>query len=191
MPALLDAYQRSRNVRDRIAAALIRRSFAAWGRRTVVRLPLRVEGADRIELGAGVFVGAGSWLHSHAGGRIRIGDGCRFAGFAVISAAVSIEIEDDVLMARNVHVLDHHHRFDRLDVPVHAQGVAGHAPVRIRRGAWIGANAVVLPGVTIGRNAVIGANSVVREDVPDFGVAAGAPAQVVHRTAPVRAADGV
>ena len=44
---------------------------------------------------------------------------------------------------------------------------------------WIGANAVVLPGVTIGTGSVIAAGAVVREDVPPFAVVAGAPARVV------------
>jgi acetyltransferase-like isoleucine patch superfamily enzyme len=52
-------------------------------------------------------------------------------------------------------------------------------PVLIRQGAWLGQNVVVCPGVTIGRGAVIGANSVVNRDIPDFCVAAGAPARVL------------
>ena len=46
---------------------------------------------------------------------------------------------------------------------------------------WLGANVVVTSGVTIGRRAAIGANSVVTEDIPAFGIAAGAPAKVLKR----------
>jgi acetyltransferase-like isoleucine patch superfamily enzyme len=52
-------------------------------------------------------------------------------------------------------------------------------PVLIKRGAWLGQNVVVCPGVTIGRGAVVGANSVVNQDLPDHCVAAGAPARVL------------
>jgi acetyltransferase-like isoleucine patch superfamily enzyme len=44
---------------------------------------------------------------------------------------------------------------------------------------WLGANVVVTSGVTIGRRSVIGANSVVTEDIPEFSIAAGAPARVL------------
>jgi acetyltransferase-like isoleucine patch superfamily enzyme len=181
MPSALDLYRLGGRIRDRAFAATAGRSFAGWGRGTVVRLPLRVEGECRITLGERIFIGEGSWLVTLDEGTITIGDGCEFSGYAVISAAVSVEIEADVLMARNVHVLDHLHRFDQTDVPVHEQGIADSGPVRIRRGAWIGANVVILPGVTIGRQAVVGANSVVRNDVPDYGVAVGAPARVVRQ----------
>ena len=60
------------------------------------------------------------------------------------------------------------------------QGVDRIAPVRIGRGAWLGENAVIMPGVTVGRGAVIGANAVVREDVPDYSVAVGVPARVIR-----------
>ncbi len=57
--------------------------------------------------------------------------------------------------------------------------VARRGPVVIGPGAWLGVNAVVLPGVTVGRGAVIGAGAVVTRDVPDFAIAAGVPARVI------------
>ncbi len=57
----------------------------------------------------------------------------------------------------------------------------GHkkAPITIGDYAWIASNAIVLPGVTIGRGAVVGAGAVVREDVPDYGVVIGNPARLL------------
>ena len=75
--------------------------------------------------------------------------------------------------------------FANPDLPVHHQGVTRVRPVEIADGAWLGENAVVLPGVRIGRGAVIGANSVVNIDVPDGGVAVGVPARIIR----VRSAD--
>ena len=49
----------------------------------------------------------------------------------------------------------------------------------MKEGSWIGANAIILPGVTIGKNAVVGAGSVVTKNVPDFSVFAGAPARLI------------
>lgn len=53
-------------------------------------------------------------------------------------------------------------------------------PVLIKEGAWIGAHAIVLPGVCIGRYAIVGAGSVVTKDIPDYGVAVGNPARVIR-----------
>lgn len=53
-------------------------------------------------------------------------------------------------------------------------------PVVVKEGAWIGAGAIVLPGVTIGRNAIVGAGSVVTKDVPDNMIVAGNPAKVIR-----------
>ena len=61
------------------------------------------------------------------------------------------------------------------------QGVSAEGIV-IEDGAWIGAGAIILDGVRIGRNGVIGAGSVVTRDVPDYGIAIGAPAEIVGDT---------
>jgi acetyltransferase-like isoleucine patch superfamily enzyme len=55
-----------------------------------------------------------------------------------------------------------------------------YAPVRIGDDVWIGARAVILPGVTVGDHAVIGAGAVVREDVPAWAIVAGVPAKVIR-----------
>lgn len=53
-------------------------------------------------------------------------------------------------------------------------------PVVIRRKAWIGAGAIILPGVTVGENAIVAAGAVVTKDVPDNGVVAGVPAKLIR-----------
>jgi acetyltransferase-like isoleucine patch superfamily enzyme len=112
---------------------------------------------------------------------IKIGDGCSAVGGLTVSGVCKIEVEDEVLIARNVYISDHSHRFDDPKISIKFQGIDRIAPVRIGKGAWIGQNAVIFPGVTIGRGAVIGANSVVRESVPDRCVAAGVPAKIIRR----------
>jgi maltose O-acetyltransferase len=84
-----------------------------------------------------------------------------------------IEIEDDVTVAPNAMVLAHDAG------PKQALGVTRVGPVRIRRGAYIGAGAIVLPGVTIGEQAIVGAGSVVTRDVAPRTVVAGVPAQLL------------
>lgn len=58
-------------------------------------------------------------------------------------------------------------------------------PVIIGEDVWVGANAVILPGVTIGRGAIIGAGTVVNQDVPPNTVVAGVPARFIHRLDPL------
>lgn len=98
----------------------------------------------------------------------------------MLSAAREVVLESEVLLARNVYISDHSHSFRDHSKPVVRQGIDGFAPVRIKHGAWLGQNVVVLPGVIIGQGAVVGANSVVRTDVPAWSVAVGSPARVVH-----------
>jgi acetyltransferase-like isoleucine patch superfamily enzyme len=92
-----------------------------------------------------------------------------------------ITIEDDVLLGAGVHMYVNDHRFEDPRVPIIDQGDSPSAPVLVRKGAWIGANAVILAGVTIGENSVVGAGSVVTRSVPACVVAAGSPARIVRR----------
>jgi len=103
--------------------------------------------------------------------------------FAVVTADGSgdIAVEDNVLIGSGVHVYVSNHRFDDHDTDIFFQGHAPPKPVLIKQGAWIGACAVILPGVIIGRNAVVGAGSVVTKSVPDFSVVAGAPAKAIKK----------
>ncbi|WP_297571021.1 DapH/DapD/GlmU-related protein [uncultured Anaerovibrio sp.] len=83
-----------------------------------------------------------------------------------------ITIEDDVQIAGNVSVLSNNHD------PYERQ-LLTCKPVHIKKGAWIGAGATILPGITVGRYAIVGAGSVVTKDVPDYSVAVGNPARVI------------
>jgi acetyltransferase-like isoleucine patch superfamily enzyme len=135
-------------------------------------------------VGEGVFVGSNSWLQTVGEGdgepALFLGDGTSISGLAHISAAQSIRLGRNVLLARNVFITDHGHRFDDLEVAVLSQGITPARPVVIGDGAWLGENVVVLPGVTVGTGAVVGANSVVVDDVPEHAIAVGAPARVLR-----------
>ena len=93
----------------------------------------------------------------------------------------TITIEDDVLMGSGIHIYVSNHKFDDPNCSIIEQGYYNSKPVLLKKGCWIGANTIILPGVTIGRNVVIGAGSVVTKDVPDCVVALGCPAKVVKK----------
>ena len=171
-------------VRCKAFSLLISGAFAHFGRHSVLMNPLRLAGEERISVGDHVFVGEGSWLQTLPDGEsqsvaVSIGSGTSIAGGCVLSAVRSVCLEENVLLARNVYISDHIHKYTQTDVPIMHQGMDKIGPVLIRRGAWLGQNVVVCPGVTVGQNSVVGANSVVVQDIPDFSVAVGAPARVV------------
>jgi len=97
------------------------------------------------------------------------------------SDGAKITIEDDVLMGSGIHIYVNNHKFDDPTRSIIEQGHYCSKPVVLKKGCWVGANAIILPGVTIGINAVVGAGSVVTKDVPDCVVAMGVPARVVKK----------
>jgi acetyltransferase-like isoleucine patch superfamily enzyme len=179
----VNAYRLAQRVRARLFTFVIRRSFAAWGPQSVAVPPLRLNGERAIKIGARVRFGPGCWLNA-IGGVIAVGDGCSFSGDCTISAAESVIIGREVLLARGVHIGDHDHAFADTSRPVMQQGVANVAPVTIGAGAWIGNGAAILAGVSVGAGAVIAAAAVVTRDVPAHSLAVGAPARVMRSWAP-------
>lgn len=92
-----------------------------------------------------------------------------------------IKIDNNVMIGSGVHFYVNNHCFDKKDVPIIEQGYYPSESILIKSGAWIGAKAIILPGVTIGKNSVIGAGAIVTKSIPDFCVAVGSPAKVVKK----------
>lgn len=90
-----------------------------------------------------------------------------------------IIIEDNVLIGSGVHIYVDNHRYDDISLQIIEQGYYPSKEVILKSGSWIGANAIILPGVTIGHNSVIGAGSIVTKSIPDYCVAAGNPAKII------------
>jgi hypothetical protein len=80
----------------------------------------------------------------------------------------------------SVRVLPPLHTDGGRNLPVRPQRVREPWPIRIGRGAWIAAGAIVLQGVTVGEDAVVAAGAVVTKDVPPRTLVAGVPAQVIR-----------
>jgi acetyltransferase-like isoleucine patch superfamily enzyme len=143
------------------------------------------------------------------GGSITIGDRCNFGKYAhlkvngghiilkervkinrfcIVQAHRSVTIENDVLTAPYVHIMDANHNF-LTDRPVkEADALWGlvSEPIVVGAHAWLGSRVSVLAGVTIGEHAVIGAGAVVTKDVPPYAVAAGVPCRVVKYRGPAQ-----
>jgi acetyltransferase-like isoleucine patch superfamily enzyme len=111
---------------------------------------------------------------------IRIGERCNIGRGSCIVGHLSIDIGDDVTTGPYVYITDQNHVYADVTLPIGRQFPTEDAVV-IGPGCWLGTGAIVLPGARIGRNVAVAAGSVVRGDVPDFCVVAGAPARVVRR----------
>ena len=87
-----------------------------------------------------------------------------------------ITIEDDVLIGPRVSLITENHSLDPAD-----RKTLLLKPILIKRNAWIGAAATILPGVTIGENAVVAAGAVVIADVPANTIFGGVPAKLIKQ----------
>ena len=132
----------------------------------------------RIVVGKRVEFGKYVLLHTSSQGEIAVGDDVQINRFNILSAGCRIEIGAHCVFAPGVKILDSEYDFRKRAVLIkNAPGISD--PVKIDRGVWLGFGVSVLKGVHIGEGAVIGAHAVVKEDVPDFAIAVGAPARVV------------
>ena len=103
---------------------------------------------------------------------VTIGKNVTVMNGVLMMSAGGITIEDNVMIAANVQLISNNH-------DPYNRYVITCKPILIKEGAWIGAGATILPGVTIGKYAIIGANSIVSKNIPDYGVAVGSPAKVI------------
>ena len=119
---------------------------------TTIFTPFHTNFGRHIQLGKNVFI-------NHA---------CTFLDLG------GIIIEDDVMIGPKVSIITENH-----PVNPNERKVLDLKSVNVKRNAWIGANATILPGVTIGENSVVAAGAVVTKDVPANTVVAGIPAKVI------------
>lgn len=120
------------------------------GENSIVNAPIQGACIDRIKIGKNVFINSNTLFMARGG----------------------ITIEDDVQIAANCQLLTNNHD------PYERQ-VLICKPILIKKGAWIGAGATIMPGICIGKHAIVGASSVVTHDVPDYSVVVGNPAKVI------------
>lgn len=165
-----------------------------------IALPRRIINPEVMFFGNDVWIGPGSLLIANKqypgismrhperqqelqmfNPRISIGNRVTSTAGLQIGAMNDITIEDDVMFASNINITDGLHGYENANEPYKYQKMFRIAPIRIKRGCWIGQNVVVLPGVTIGEFSIIGANSVVTKSIPDRCIAVGAPAKVIKK----------
>ena len=164
------------------------RRFGAFGRGSLICFPPATIMNERyIRIGSNTMIGPDVSLSAGmVPGQecvtdpvVRIGDRCLIGRGSGIVGHLAIDIGDDVWTGHYVYITDQNHGYDDPRLPISKQSQP-ERPVIIGDGSWLGHGTVVLPGAHIGRHVVIGANSVVTGEIPDFSVAAGAPARVIR-----------
>ena len=115
---------------------------------------------------------------NNAVGDVWIGDHTRIGLHNTIIGPVSIG--DHVNLAQGITVTALNHNFQKRDQLISQQGISTKK-VTIENDVWIGANAVILPGVTIGTHSVVAAGAIVTKDVPPYSLVGGVPAKILKQ----------
>jgi len=112
---------------------------------------------------------------------VEIGENVFIGDYSTIRATrTSVTIGRDTLIAQNVKLVAMNHAFMRKDQLIKEQDLdLDKMGIVIGEDCWVGAGAVILPGVTLGRGVVVGANAVVTKNVPDYAIVAGNPARIL------------
>lgn len=131
----------------------LRSKCRSCGNRVHVQWPVTISGAEHVSFGDQVSLAA--YVHIWGKGGVTIGNRVMIGTHAAISS-LTHDYEAEVM-------------FDTLV----------RKPVVIEDDVWIGSNAVVMPGVKLGRGAVVGAGAVVTQDVPPFAIVVGIPARII------------
>lgn len=152
---LLEQFNMSRAERPEFRQELLRDLLGNIGQGTEIRPPLACDYGLNIHLGHRVYINVGAFLLDVA----------------------PIVIGDDTQLAPGVQVLTATHP---IDPEQRRQKWETAEPVTIGQNVWLGAGAIVLPGVTIGHNTVVGAGAVVTKDLPANVLAVGNPARVIR-----------
>ena len=180
--ALIGLYARFALGEDRIdllmRRAIWRALTARFGDGVHVGSGVGFKHPETFEVGHGVFIGAQAYLQGRFDGRCVIGDHVWIGPQSYLDAR-DLVIEEYVGWGPGAKVLGSTHTGIPVDVPVIETDLEIR-PVRIEAWADIGTNAVVLPGVTVGRGSLVGAGAVVTTDVPPFAVVAGVPARFLR-----------
>ena len=179
---LLELYQRHLAGEDRYAQMMRRILVKAVARRCgdglIVASQVGFKHLETFRIGERCFIGAGAYLQGRFDGRCVIGDNV-WIGPGSYFDARDLVLEDYVGWGPGAKVLGSAHTGAPADVPIVKTDLEIR-PVRVRAWADIGTNAVLLPGVTVGKGAIVGAGAVVTKDVAPFAVVAGVPARFLR-----------
>ncbi len=147
------------------------------GRNATLRA--NTEANPGIRLGKGVNINDAVVINANRG-FVTLGERSWLGPFCLVYGNGGVTIGRNVLVAGHTTINTVSHAAERCDIPINDQPVLTD-PVVIEDDVWIGLNAVILQGVTLGQGAIIGAGAVVTKSIPPWSIAVGVPARVVGR----------
>jgi len=165
---------------------------------------VRIAYANKIHLEKNVYLDSGVYLHALPAGisighdtfimhhtmlhvfnfrnlpqaGIKIGHNCFIGEFNVMRGQGGISIGNNVYTGPMAQIVAVNHVYSDPHKLIREQGITAQG-ITIEDDVWLGANAVVVDGVSIGQGSIIGAGAVVTKDIPPYSIAVGAPAKVV------------
>lgn len=136
-----------------------------------------------ITIGEGSFIGDGVRLKAGFSGKITIGKRVFIHDYSFIFAHNALVIGDNTLISPQVFITDFNHRFPHSKYKHLISHEIGYInkTVKIGKNVWIGAQTVILPGVSVGDDVIIGAGSVVTKNIPAGSTVVGNPARVIKK----------
>lgn len=111
-------------------------------------------------------------------GDVIIGDNCTIGIGCILIGPV--EIGNNVILAQHIGISGLNHGYEDINIPIRDQK-CNTALIKIGDDCWIGTNAVITAGVTIGKHSIVAGGSVVTKDVPPFTIVAGNPARIIKQ----------
>ena len=150
-----------------------------FGRR--VELKAR-PGHGRLVLGPWCWIGDANKLRAHEG-NLRLGPKVVMGRDNVINTYLDIEIGTNALLGDWIYICDFDHIYDRLDIPIKAQGLV-KTPVRVGADVWVGEKASILRGADVGSGSVVASQALVKDTIPPFSIVVGTPARVIRSRLP-------
>lgn len=129
-----------------------------------------------IRLGQQVTINRHAMLQGDRGG-IALGDRVEINNFTIVNGTGGVTIGDDTILGPGVRIISYQHRY-AAGTPIRLQPTDGKR-ICIGKDVWVGANAVILAGVSIGDGAVVAAGAIVNRDVASNAVVGGVPARVI------------
>ncbi len=141
------------------------KKFKHFGTNSEFRPGAYAEACSKISIGNNVVIRPGTFLFADP-----------------TDGGGEIFIEEKVSIGAGVHFYTNNHNFSDTSQTIYDQGYPTPTKsdsIILRKGCWVGAGVIILPGVTVGENSVVGAGSVVTKSIPAFAVAVGNPARVI------------
>ena len=178
------------DIKNRLRHQIMHRRASSCGTGTLIggSIDIRQPGGT-VDIGAGCLID-GYLVTERPTSKIIVGNNSLVGGGTTIDCVELIEIAEDVLISYQCllgdsdnHSVYYHLRKNDLYTWMHGRhqkwDVVNIAPIRVCKGAWIGARSIILKGVTVGEGAVVGMGSVVTKDVAPYTIVAGNPAQFI------------